>query len=86
MKRNTSRRDRDRAIIRREQPCCWICGEPIDYGLPHLDPLAYVVDHVIPLARGGTDELANKKAAHRQPSVQPCQRCATRRRTHHQTQ
>ena len=27
--------------------------------------MAYVVDHVVPLARGGADELDNKQAAHR---------------------
>lgn len=63
--RNTSIRDRHRAIIRRGQPPCWICGEPIDYNLPHLDPGAFVVDHVIPLDKGGPDTLDNKRAAHR---------------------
>ena len=33
--------------------------------LPYLDPWEYVVDHVIPLAQGGEDELPNKQAAHR---------------------
>ena len=41
------------------------CGEPIDYDLPYLDPWEYVVDHVIPLIRGGEDVLSNKQAAHR---------------------
>lgn len=63
--RNTSQRDRDRATIRRAHPACGICGEPIDYTLPHLDPLAFVVDHVVPIAAGGTDMLGNKQAAHR---------------------
>lgn len=77
--RNTAQRDRDRLSIRRGHPncgsehhdCaakfpeCGICGEPIDYELPYLDPWEYVVDHVIPLIRGGPDELPNKQAAHR---------------------
>ena len=63
--RNTATRDRDRAAIRRTKPPCGICEQPIDYTLPHLDPMAFVVDHVIPLNRGGVDELANKQAAHR---------------------
>lgn len=63
--RNTAQRDRDRAAIRRTRPPCGICGAEIDYSLPHLDPLSYVVDHVIPINRGGLDILENKQAAHR---------------------
>jgi 5-methylcytosine-specific restriction endonuclease McrA len=65
-KRNSATRDKHRARIARDQPACHICGKPIDYSLPHLDPMAYVVDHVIPLAKGGADTLSNKKAAHRE--------------------
>lgn len=63
--RNTTQRDRNRNQIRRTKPPCGICGNPIDYTLPHLDPMAYVVDHVIPLNRGGTDDIDNCQAAHR---------------------
>lgn len=63
--RSTIRRNNDRARIRRGKPACHICGEPIDYTLPYLDPGEFVVDHVIPRAKGGPDTLANKRAAHR---------------------
>jgi len=63
--RSTTQRDRDRATLKRSGAGCGICGQPIDYSLPHLDPMAFVVDHVIPLAAGGPDELGNKQAAHR---------------------
>jgi 5-methylcytosine-specific restriction endonuclease McrA len=63
--RNTATRDRDRAAIRRTKPPCGICGGDIDYSLPHLDPMAYVVDHIVPLNKGGLDVLENKQAAHR---------------------
>jgi 5-methylcytosine-specific restriction endonuclease McrA len=63
--RNTATRDRDRAAIKRTKPACGICELPIDYTLPYLDPMSYVVDHIVPLAKGGLDELANKQAAHR---------------------
>lgn len=63
--RNTTTRDQHRAAIKRTKPPCGICEEPIDYTLPHLDPMAYVVDHITPLARGGPDILGNKQAAHR---------------------
>lgn len=63
--RSTAIRDRHRRAIARTRPPCALCGQPIDYDLPHLDPMAYVVDHVVPIAQGGTDELANKQPAHR---------------------
>ena len=68
MKRNTARRDKHRAIIAKSVPPCALCGDVIDYELPHLDPMAYVVDHIVPLAKGGSDALANKQAAHRRRS------------------
>jgi 5-methylcytosine-specific restriction endonuclease McrA len=63
--RNTTIRDRHRRIIARDQPPCGLCGEPIDYSLPHTDPMSFVVDHIIPRAKGGPDTLENKQAAHK---------------------
>lgn len=63
--RDTAQRNRDRARIRRDQPACAICGQPIDYTLPYLDPGEFVVDHIVPLSKGGQDRLENKQAAHR---------------------
>jgi len=63
--RNTTQRDRDRARIRATTANCGICGDRIDYSLPHTDPMSFVVDHIIPLAKGGPDTLTNKQAAHR---------------------
>ncbi|MGI5222278.1 HNH endonuclease [Nocardia sp. CA-290969] len=64
-KRNTATRNRHRAYLRRTKPPCGLCGEDIDYSLPHLDPGSFVVDHIVPLARGGADELDNVQSAHR---------------------
>lgn len=65
MKRNTTQRDKDRRTIAKTGGPCSICGAPIDYSLPHRDPGEFVVDHVVPLARGGRDDITNKAAAHR---------------------
>ena len=64
-KRSTTIRNRARTILRRTKPACHICGEPIDYNLPHTDPRSFVADHVIPVAKGGEDTPANMRAAHR---------------------
>lgn len=68
--RSSTMRERARAHFKRIRPACHICGGQIDFALPHLDPASFVVDHVVPLHRGGVDALSNMKAAHRQPGMQ----------------
>ena len=63
--RRTATRDRLRRAVRNRCEPCHLCGGPIDYTLPHLDPGAFVIDHVVPLAKGGPDTLSNVAAAHR---------------------
>ena len=63
--RSSTRRDAHRKAIARSRAACHICGQPIDYDLPSSNPMAFVVDHVVPLAKGGDDTLDNKAAAHR---------------------
>lgn len=63
--RSTTTQNRHRATIRRGKPPCALCGGEIDYDADHLDPLSFVIDHIIPLARGGTDTLDNVQPAHR---------------------
>ena len=62
--RNTTRRDRHRTAIAASKPPCAICGSPIDYTLRWPDPDCFVVDHILPLDKGGPDTLPNKQAAH----------------------
>lgn len=63
--RSTTTRDKHRAQIRRRREPCGICKGEIDYSLHYLDPGAFVVDHIMPLALGGPDTIENKQAAHR---------------------
>jgi len=65
MKRNAARQQKFRKIIAADEPPCHICGQPIDYDAHYLDPLAFTVDHITPIARGGSHTLDNAAAAHR---------------------
>lgn len=67
---NGTRRDRDRARLMAEGRPCWICrafGRPgvIDYDLPPGNPLAFEMDELVPIARGGAPTYDNADAAHR---------------------
>lgn len=55
--------DRD-AVFKRDGFVCQICGDPIDMAAKMPDPWAPSIDHIIPLACGGTHEPANVQAAH----------------------
>lgn len=57
---------RIRAQVLAESALCWLCGHPLNKTLPRDHPLAAVVDHVIPLSKGGDPlDRANLRAAHR---------------------
>ncbi|WP_435196348.1 HNH endonuclease [Streptomyces sioyaensis] len=45
---------------------CWICGQPIDLGLPPNHVMAWTLDHYVPLSLGGDPlDPANAREAHR---------------------
>jgi 5-methylcytosine-specific restriction endonuclease McrA len=42
------------AQVRAEEPCCWLCGDPIDLDLnAQTDPWGSTLDHVIPRSTPG---------------------------------
>lgn len=51
-------------IFERDRWRCHICGKKIRRTAPAPHPLSPSIDHVIPLAVGGTHEPANVRAAH----------------------
>jgi hypothetical protein len=67
--RNTALRDRMRARVKATRAACALCGEPINYDLPHSDPKSFVIDHIESLHAGGADALSNIQAAHRRPAT-----------------
>lgn len=67
--RNTALRDRMRARVKATRAACALCGEPINYDLPHSDPKSFVIDHIESLHEGGADALSNIQAAHRRPAT-----------------
>jgi len=64
VRRNTTQQARYRARHRATRSACHICGEQIDYELKWPDPRSFVVDHVIPIAKGGAHTYDNTAAAH----------------------
>ena len=53
-----------REIAERDGFICHICKEAVDMALPRTHKMGATVDHVVPVAKGGTDEPDNLKLAH----------------------
>lgn len=52
------------AIAVRDKFRCGLCGGRVDMALKHPDALFGSIDHIVPLSRGGTNDLANLQLAH----------------------
>lgn len=52
------------AVFKRDAWRCGLCGKRTSRTYSHRDPLSPVVDHIVPLAKGGADILSNVQCAH----------------------
>jgi len=43
---------------------CYLCDSPIDMQLPRTSKRGATIDHVVPISRGGVDELENLRLVH----------------------
>ncbi len=56
---------KNKKVILATQNTCGICGKIVDKTLKHPDPLAPVVDHIVPIAKGGhPSAMDNLQLAH----------------------
>lgn len=53
-----------REVFERDGWVCGICADPVNRKAVFPDPLSPTVDHIIPLAKGGTHTFANVQCAH----------------------
>lgn len=51
-------------VYARDSHECQLCGEPVDLLQVAPHPLSPTIDHIIPIARGGTHEPSNVQTAH----------------------
>lgn len=57
--------DKNKKRILKTQSVCGICGQPVDKTLKPPHPLSPVIDHIIPISKGGhPSDLKNLQLAH----------------------
>lgn len=57
--------NKNKKIILKTQSVCGICGRPVDKTLKAPDPMSPVIDHIIPINKGGhPSAMENLQLAH----------------------
>ena len=57
--------DKNKKKIFKTQNVCGICGKPVDMKLKHPHPMSPVIDHIIPINKGGhPSDIKNLQLAH----------------------
>lgn len=57
--------EKNKQIILKTQNICGICGQPVDVRLKYPHPMSPVIDHIIPINKGGhPSDIANLQLAH----------------------
>lgn len=57
--------DKNKKRILMTQTVCGICGKPVDKQLKTPDPMSPVIDHIIPINKGGhPSDIDNLQLAH----------------------
>jgi 5-methylcytosine-specific restriction endonuclease McrA len=60
---NPSRLSADR-VLQTYGADCSICGQTINLDIPRTSKMGLTVDHLVPLSRGGSDDIENLRPAH----------------------
>jgi len=57
--------EKNKRVIFKTQNTCGICGNPVDFSIKTPHPMSAVIDHCIPVSKGGhPSDLSNLQLAH----------------------